>query len=376
MLKGRLVVSPTVAEIDVAAFAHNVRSVRACLSSSCDLMAVVKADAYGHGAAPLALVALREGAAWLAVARCQEGMSLRHHGIDAPILVLGAVCPEEIVSLLAYRLTPVVSSSDEVHWLEREAGRLGVCPAIHVKIDTGMGRLGVMPDQVRQLLDCLDGCPHLSVEGLMTHLATADSADVQTVRLQLRRFCHVVQSCIERGCTPRYVHAANSAALYRYPESHGTLVRVGLALYGSHPFDAPAAAALQPVLTWKTRLVRIQEVPTGAGISYGHTFMTSRASRIGTLSVGYADGLCRKLSNTGEVLVQGQRAPLVGQITMDMCMIDLTDIPSARVGDEVVLIGVQGSECLTADEMAWRCGGMPYEVFCAIGPRVARRYIF
>jgi alanine racemase len=375
MLKGCPVASPTVAEIDVAAFAHNVRSVRACLSPSCDLMAVVKADAYGHGAVPLAQVALREGAAWLAVARCQEGMSLRHHGIDAPILVLGAVWPEEIVSLLAYRLTPVVSSSDEVYWLEREAGRLGACPAIHVKIDTGMGRLGVLPSQVLPLLDCLDRCSHLRVEGLMTHLATADSTDAQTVRLQLDRFCHVVQTCAERGCMPRHVHAANSAALYRYRESHGTLVRAGLALYGSHPFDAPAAAVLQPVLTWKTRLARIQEAPAGAGISYGHTFMTSRASRIGTLSVGYADGLCRKLSNSGEVLVQGHRAPLVGQITMDMCMIDLTDIPSAQVGDEVVLIGIQGSERVTAEEMAGRCGRIPYEVFCAIGPRVSRLYI-
>jgi alanine racemase len=152
-------------------------------------------------------------------------------------------------------------------------------------------------------------------------------------------------------------------------------VRAGLTLYGSHPFDAPAAAVLQPVLTWKTRLARIQEVPAGEGISYGHTFMTSRVSRIGTLSVGYADGLCRKLSNTGEVLVQGQRAPLVGQITMDMCMIDLTDIPPARLGDDVVLIGAQGSERLTADEMAGRCGRIPYEVFCAIGPRVSRRYL-
>lgn len=367
--------SPTVAEIDIAAFAQNVRSVRACLSPSCDLMAVVKADAYGHGAVPLAQVALCEGAAWLAVARCQEGMNLRHHGIDARILVLGAVCPEEAASLIAYRLTPVVSSPDEMHWLEREAARLGVCQAIHVKIDTGMGRLGVMPDQALQLLECLDGCPHLHIEGLMTHLATADSADAKTVRLQLDRFCQVVQTCAKRGCTPRYVHAANSAALYRYPQSHGTLVRVGLALYGSHPFEAPAAAALQPVLTWKTRLARIQEVPAGEGISYGHTFVTSRASRIGTLSVGYADGLCRQLSNTGEVLVHGQRAPLVGHITMDMCMIDLTDIPPARVGDEVVLIGVQGAERITADEMAGRCGRIPYEVFCAIGPRVSRRYI-
>lgn len=366
---------PTVAEIQMTAFAHNVRAVRARLSSSCQLMAVVKANAYGHGAGPLAAVALQEGASCLAVARCQEGITLRQHGIEAPILVLGPVWPEDVEALVSHRLTAVIGALDDARRLNHEAKRQGQCYPVHVKVDTGMGRLGLLPEMTPTLFDALQMLQNLRLEGLMTHLATADLVDDGTVREQLRRFQQVVRACAALGLTPRYVHAANSAALYRYPKSHGTLVRPGITLYGSHPFDAPEAAVLQPVLTWKTRIARIQELSPGCGISYGHTFMTQRPSRIGTLPVGYADGFCRRLSNMGEVLVHGQRAPLVGQISMDMCMIDLTEVPRAGVGEEVVLIGAQGAERITADEMASRCGCIPYEVFCAISQRVPRRYV-
>jgi alanine racemase len=338
-------------------------------------MAVLKANAYGHGAEPLAAVALQEGASCLAVARCQEGIALRQHGIEAPILVLGPVWPEDIEALVGYRLTSVIGTREDTWRLNREAQRQGRCYPVHVKVDTGMGRLGVLPDMVPALFDALQTSPHLRLDGLMTHLATADLADRCTVGEQLRRFQEAVRGCTALGLTPRYVHAANSAALYRYPESHGTLVRPGIALYGSHPFAAPEAAELQPVLTWKTRIARIQEFPPGCGISYGHTFTTQRPSRIGTLPVGYADGFCRRLSNVGEVLVSGQRVPLVGQISMDMCMIDLTGVPHAGPGDEVVLIGAQGTERITADAMAARCGCLPYEVFCAISQRVPRCYV-
>jgi alanine racemase len=338
-------------------------------------MAVVKANAYGHGAELLATVALQEGASWLAVARCQEGMTLRQHGIEAPILLLGPVWPEEVAALVAYRLTPVLGSIDDAQHLNREAERQGQCYPVHVKVDTGMGRLGLSPERMLAFFDALPTWRNLQLEGMMTHLATADLVDDGRVQEQLRRFCQVLQACTARDLALRYVHTANSAALYRYPHSHGTLVRCGIALYGSHPFEAPEAAVLQPVLTWKTRLARVQEMPAGCGISYGHSFVTQRPSRVGTLPVGYADGLCRRLSNVGEVLVQGQRAPLVGQVSMDMCMIDLTEVPQASVGDEVVLIGIQGGERITADEMAARCGCIPYEVFCAISHRVPRRYV-
>jgi alanine racemase len=369
------VAPPTVVEIDRTAFAHNVRIIRACLSPSCALMAVMKANAYGHGAAPLAAVALQQGAAVLAVARCEEGVGLRQAGITAPILVLGPLWPETAAMLVSHRLQSVVCSAEDAACLQAEAKRQGCVYPIHMKIDTGMRRLGLTPAQVPAFIGRFAMWTHLRIEGVMTHLATADTADCQAVQAQLLTFVQVVGMLARRGITPRHIHAANSAALFRYPESHWSLVRPGIALYGSHPFAAPAAAALRPVLTWKTRLARIQAVPAGCGISYGYTFVTRRQSVIGTLPVGYADGLCRGLSDVGEVLVHGQRAALVGRICMDMCMVDLTDIPHVRVGDEVVLIGAQGNDCITADEMAARCGRISYEVFCAIGPRVPRYYV-
>jgi alanine racemase len=365
----------TVAEIDLAAFAHNVRLIRSHLSPACQLMAVVKANAYGHGAGALAAVAVQQGAALLAVAQCQEGVALRQEGITAPILVLGTIWPEDVEALMAYRLRPVVGSYEEAVGVQLEAERRGLYCPVHVNIDTGMGRLGFLPRMVPALAQKLGTYTHLRVEGLMTHLATADTADARTVHEQLDRFAWVVRAFAAQGVTPRYIHVANSAALYRYPQSHYTLVRPGIALYGSHPFEASEAAALRPVLTWKTRLARVQETPAGWGIGYGHTFVTKRPSVIGTLPVGYADGLCRGLSNVGEVLVHGRRAPLVGLICMDMCMVDLTDIPRVRVGDEVVLIGAQGSERITVEDMARRCGQISYEIFCAIGQRVTRRYV-
>lgn len=366
---------PTVAEIDLGAFVHNIRAIRARLAAGCQLMAVVKADAYGHGAGPLATVALQHGVAWFGVARCQEGVALRQYGIEVPMLVLGPTWPEEVETLIDYRLTPVIGSSEDAANLQRAACRRGLVSPMHVKIDTGMGRFGVTPERVPALLEQLGACSHLHLEGLMTHLACADTPDVESVQSQLARFQVVLQQFAVYGLTPRYIHAANSAGLYRYPESHGTLVRAGIALYGAHPFAAPAVDILRPVLTWKTRLARVQAVPAGCGISYGYTFITGRPSVIGTLPVGYADGLSRNLSNIGQVLMHGQRVPLIGQICMDMCMVDLTDLACAQVGDEVVLIGTQGNERVTAEEMAAHCGRIPYEVFCAISQRVPRRYV-
>jgi alanine racemase len=336
---------------------------------------VLKANAYGHGAIPLAKTAVEEGAALLAVARCEEGILLRQAGITAPILVMGAIWPEEVEAMIGYGLRPVIGSLADVLRLHGAASRGGEPYPVHVKIDTGMGRLGLPPSKLLDVMEQLHASPSLWVEGFMTHLATADAPTPQTVQAQLGLFRQAVQLLAQQGIRPRYLHVANSAAIYRYPESHWTLVRPGIALYGSHPFDSSAATVLRPVLSWKTRLMRVQEVPAGYGISYGHSFMTRRPSVIGTLPVGYADGLCRQLSNTGEVLVGGCRAPLVGQICMDMCMVDLTDIPPAQVGDTVTLIGAQGQERITVEEMATRCGRIPYEIFCAIGPRVPRHYV-
>jgi alanine racemase len=366
---------PLVAEIDLGAFAENIRTIRTRLAPGCQLMAVLKADAYGHGAGPLAAVASKHGVAWLGVARCQEGVALRQYGIDAPILILGPLWPGEVETLIAYRLTPTIGACEDAATLQRAACQRGLVYPIHVKIDTGMGRFGVTPDCVPALLEQLGTCSHLHLDGLMTHLACADTSDVESVQCQLARFRIVLQQFATQGLTPRYIHAANSAGLYRYPESHWTLVRSGIALYGAHPFPTPEAAALRPVLTWKTYLARVQVVPAGCGISYGYTFVTSRPSVIGTLPVGYADGLSRNLSNVGQVLIHGHRVPVVGQVCMDMCMVDLTDLACAHVGDEVVLLGAQGDDRITAEEIAARCGCIPYEVFCAISQRVPRRYV-
>jgi alanine racemase len=338
-------------------------------------MAVLKANAYGHGAVPLAKIAVAEGVTLLAVARCEEGVALRHAGITVPIVVMGVTWPEEVETLIGHRLRPVIGSPEEAARLHHATGHCSEPYPIHVKIDTGMGRLGLFYDTAAPFVECLRSWPRLRVEGLMTHLATADAPSSQGVQAQIALFAQVVQLFAGQGLQPRYLHMANSAAIYRYPESHWTLVRPGIALYGAHPFASPEATVLRPVLSWKTRLMRVQALPVGYGISYGHTFITRRPSVIGTLPVGYADGLCRQLSNTGEVLVGGRRVPLVGQICMDMCMVDLTDVPRAQVGDEAVLIGVQEGERITAEDMAARCGKIPYEIFCAIAQRVPRHYV-
>lgn len=365
----------TVAAIDVQAFVHNLQAIRACLAPTCQMLAVVKADAYGHGALPLATVAQQHGVSWLGVARCPEGVALRQAGIHSAILVLGPTWPEEVAALVAHRLTPVVGSLEEAQQIQQEACRQNLPCPIHVKIDTGMGRFGFLPEHAVTVLDRLETYAHLRCEGLMTHLACADTPDAESVQRQLRQFRTVLQHCAQRGLTPRYIHAANSAAIYRYPESHWNLVRAGIALYGVHPFLAPQAAVLRPVLTWKSHLVRVQTLPSACGIGYGHTFTTQRPSRIGTIPVGYADGFTRSLSNVGYVLVHGQRVPIVGQVCMDMCMVDVTDVAAAQVGDPVVLLGTQGQAQVTAEDLATWSGRIPYEVFCAISPRVPRHYI-
>ena len=248
------VAPPTVVDIDVTAFTQNVCAVRACLAASCELMAVVKADAYGHGAVTLAAPALQAGATWLAVARCDEGVELRLHGIDAPILLLGPIWPDEVDALLAYRLTPVIGSLEDAQLLQQHARQHGLPVRVHVNVDTGMGRLGLQPQQIPALLAVTEALTHLEWDGVMTHMATADHFDDRILQEQWQCFGGVVQTLHDWGVTPSYIHAANSAALYRFPKTHGQMVRSGVALYGAHPFEAPGAAALRPVLSWRTAI--------------------------------------------------------------------------------------------------------------------------
>ena len=369
-------VPPATAEIDTGAFIHNIRTVQDCLPPECEIMAVVKADAYGHGAVALADIALASGATWLGVARCLEGAALRQHGIQAPILVLGPTWPEEVETLVDNRLTPTIGNCDDASRLNQQAARHGLTYPMHLKVDTSMSRYGLLPRDCPDFLGRLGEWPHLHLQGVMTHLATADAPDDGgRTRRHLQDFHGVLQAAADGGVKPRYVHAAGSAGIFRYPESHGNLVRPGISLYGSHPFPSHRACALRPVMKWTTRVVRVQSVPAGTGVSYGHTFVTQRTSRLGTLPVGYADGLDRGLSNLGEVLVRGRRAPLVGRVCMGLCVIDLTDVPQAQVGDEAVLIGDQGEDLLSVDDMAARCGRIPYELLCGIGQQVPRRHL-
>lgn len=370
---------PTVAEINLDHLSHNLEQVRLRVGSSAEILAVVKANAYGHGAVPVARRLVSDGVAMLGVATVEEGTLLREAGIEAPILILGGIFGEDLTAAAAFHFRPVVYSREILRSLSKAALAAGTDIDVHVKVDTGMGRLGTALDDLPDLLAAIAQAPGLRVEGILTHFAEADLADAEFARLQMTLFERAVRMLREEGMAPRYVHAANSAAILTLPESHQTLVRPGIALYGYLPSPALSfPTPLRPVMSFKTKIVHVKTVPAGTPISYGRTFVTKRTSRIGTLPAGYADGFDRRLSNRGEVLVAGRRAPVVGRVCMDLAMIDLTDIPEARTGDEAVLIGGQTGPDGTAgfigaDEMASWMGTIPYDVLCGIGPRVPRR---
>ena len=368
---------PTWVEVDLDAIAHNVR-ILAQRAAPAQLMAVVKADGYGHGAVMVARTALAHGARRLAVAVVEEGVHLRQSAIACPILVMGWTPPWQYGLALRYDLELAISSEDEARALAETARREGRKVRVHVKIDTGMGRLGLRWDQPRlvETIARLMALGGLEVAGIFTHLATADDPEAALTEDQLSRFARVLQALEGRGLRPGLRHVANSAALLRLPGARYDLVRPGIALYGLEPFPgAVAAFGLQPALAWKTRVALVKEVPPGTPISYGATFVTRRRSRIATLPVGYADGLRRALSNRGQVLVGGRRAPIVGRVCMDQVMVDVTDAGPVAVGDEVVLIGRQGDERITADEMAAWMDTIGYEVVTGIGRRVPRIYL-
>ncbi|PZN03206.1 MAG: alanine racemase [Bacillota bacterium] len=368
---------PTWVEVDLDAIAHNVETLQR-LAAPAQLMAVVKADGYGHGAVMVARTALAHGARRLAVAVVEEGVHLRQSAIACPILVMGWTPPWQYGLALRYDLELTVSSEEEARALAEAARREGRRVRVHLKVDTGMGRLGLRWDHPRlaEVAARIAGLGGLELVGVFTHLATADDPDAPLTEEQLARFGRIVATLDERGLRPLLRHAANSAALLRLPGARYDLVRPGIALYGLEPFrGAVAAFDLRPALAWKTRVALVKEVPAGTPISYGATFVTRRPSRIAVLPVGYADGLRRALSNRGQVLVGGRRVPIVGRVCMDQVMVDVTDAGPVAVGDEAVLIGRQGDEAITADEMAGWMDTIGYEVVTGIGRRVPRIYL-
>lgn len=370
---------PTRAEIDLESISHNAALIKETVGARVALMAVVKADGYGHGAVPVARAALAGGASRLAVAMVEEGAALRAAGIGAPVLVLGRTPPAQVSEAIGLDLALTLVTLADAEETAAAARRAGKRVRVHVKVDTGMGRLGfpVADPRTQGEIARLCRLSGLEVEGIYTHFAVSEE-DRDFTLLQLERFHDLLDRLRSEGIGFPLRHAANSGAIWHVPESHLDMVRAGISLYGYHPAGAAAAAGpvarLRRALAWKTAVAQVKEVPAGTTVSYGRTYVTSGVARLATLPVGYADGYNRGLSNRGQVLVGGVRAPVVGRVCMDQIVVDVTHAGAVRPGDEVVLIGAQGGDELTADDMAAWLGTISYEVLCAIGKRVPRFY--
>jgi alanine racemase len=354
---------PTWAEIDADAFERNVAAVAGMLPQGSRLIAVLKANAYGHGAVELGVRCRPELVAMIATVLLEEALELRHSGIALPLLVLGPITPVQIADAVGSDVTIGVIGPEELGYVCAFAKRRDV--TIHLKLDSGMGRMGVVESELPHVIEMIRAAPRLHVAGLYTHFADADDRDDPHTDAQMATFQRLAAILREHGIDPPLHHLANSAATMRRIVSPGDWVRVGLSLYGGDPLGG-AESKLEPVMRWRTEIARLKNVPAGSP--------TTRASRIATLPVGYADGYNRMLSNRGEVLVRGRRAPVVGRVSMDLVTIDVTDIPDVALADEVILLGSQGGQAISAEEIAERIGTISYEVFCAVGARVPRVY--
>jgi alanine racemase len=365
---------PTVAEIDLNALAFNYRQIRRKTPRGAKLLAVVKADAYGHGAIPVSLRLEKLGVEYLGVAIPEEGVELRKAGVKAPILVLGGIFGGDVDQIFRFNLTPVAFRKDWLKLLSKEAERRNKRVRVHLKVDTGMGRLGVPLAHWPAFLKEIQDFRKMEIEGILSHFSMTEEEEGFTQQ-QWENFLGAVEMAKEKGISCKYLHMASSAMLAASPSYSGNLVRPGIMLYGSYPSPiSQGLIELKPVMTLKTRIHFLKSVPPGSRISYGGTFATRRESLIATLPIGYADGYSRQLSNRGEVLIRGKRAPVVGKVCMDFIMVDATGIPNVSIGDEVVLMGGQGREQITAEEIADKIKSISYEVFCTVGKRVPRIY--
>lgn len=367
---------PTFAEIDLDALRFNFEQVKRLTGSTKKILAVVKANAYGHGAITVARELEGLGVNFLGVALCQEGIELREAGITTPILVLSGFFKGEEAELLRHQLNPLIFNLEMAERLAHQAGSSKQEVRVHIKVDSGMGRVGVLPEEARDFFRKLKKLGGLKVEGVCSHFAEADKEEKDFTQEQQSRFNEVVSIAKKSGFDPLFTHLANSAAIMDFPSAHYNLVRPGIMLYGAYPSPIfRKKTELRPVMSLKTRILHLKKVPPNFSISYGRTFITKRESLIATLPIGYADGYSRSLSNKGEVLIKGQRCKIVGRVCMDLTLIDVTEIPGVKVGDEVVLLGRQGTEEITAEEIAEKIGTVSYEVFCSVGKRVPRVYI-
>ena len=377
------------AEIDLKAIAHNIKELRRITHLKAKLMAVVKANGYGHGAIEVAQCALQNGAEILGVARIEEGIQIREAGIKAPILIFGYTHPQLATDLMEYDLIQSIHTSLAAQDLSTAAASLGEKLKIHLKVDTGMGRLGLLAQNfesknsdvvnaaaIEETL-AIAGLEGLELEGIFTHFATADSADKSYAEDQLDLFMNYLNRLRKAGLEPSVRHAANSAALIDMPQSHLDMVRPGIAIYGLNPSDEVInkQVALKPAMALKTKIIQLKKVPAGFAVSYGITYKTRKPTTIATVPVGYADGLNRLLSSRGQMLVQGQRAPIIGRVCMDLTMLDVGHIDRVRMGDEVVIFGQQDNGSQSVDEMASLLNSINYEIVTGITARVPRVYL-
>ncbi len=366
----RVITQYPVRTIDLAVLRENVRLIRSTLPASTQLMAVVKADAYGHGIVHIARNALQAGADWLAVARTDEGIVLRRAGIDAPILVLGAPSGQEIGDGVRHRLTLTVTDPRMVHAVQRWAAKECCTGYVHLKLDTGMGRIGIRSErEVHDILSALEACAAVSLTGVFTHFADADGEDEAYTRMQLARFCALADMLPEGVIR----HCANSAAIHRYPEAAMDMVRAGISMYGYPPVKT--GLALRPVMDWRTAVTYVKEIQPGDKISYGCTFTADKPLKLATVACGYGDGYHRCASGHARVIIQGVSCPVVGRICMDQMMVDVTAVDDVAPGDDAILIGREGEEAITADELGEWSGTISYEVLLAATERVHRKWI-
>ena len=364
---------PTVCLVDLDALSWNFRQIKKAVEPSVQILAMVKANAYGHGAPKVSKTLAAEGCDAFGVATFEEAIELRREAIGTPILVVAGAYSDQIDGFVKHKLTAVVHDLATLKLLEETLQSKRAELPIHLKIDSGMGRLGFLPAQIGSWLPQLKNLKAIKIEGVFSHFSHAESVEGQYTLKQLEIFKETIQHLRSASIAPRLVHLANSAATVTLPAARFDMVRPGLILYGVYPSPAiEQQISLKPVLSWKTRVLQLKRVPAGTSISYGQTFVTKRDSTIATLPVGYADGYARLLSNRGAVLVGGQRAPIAGRVCMDLTMVDVTDIAGVQPGDEVVLLGRQGDQRISADEMAGWANTVSYEVLTSIGARVPR----
>lgn len=368
----------TWAEVDLDAIAHNMREIRRITDKNAQIMAVVKADAYGHGFMETAKTLLGNGADRLAVAVLQEGKQLRSRGVTVPILILGASGPEDAEDLINFDITPNVFDYEFAKALSYEAEKKEKVTKIHIKLDTGMSRIGFVVDdgdheEIVDEIIKVSKLPYIEIEGIFSHFSTSDEENREYTELQFKRFMQVVDALERRGLHIPIKHICNSAGIMMYPEMHLDMVRPGVILYGMYPSDEVDKTRLNliPAMTLKSRITLVKDVEPGRGVSYGKEYITDRTTKIATVPIGYADGYLRKIAKKGRMLVHGVKVPIIGRICMDQCMIDVTNVHNIDKGDEAIIFGKEG---ITIDDVAEWLETINYEVACVIGKRIPRIY--